>query len=64
MVRRSASMTWSTALPGEDLWLVGEHRSTAERKYYLSNLPTATPIKQLAGAINANSDDAPPSIPR
>lgn len=25
-------------LPGEEVWLVGEHRSTGERKYYLSNL--------------------------
>lgn len=40
-------------LPGEEVWLVGEHRSTGERKYYLSNLPAATPIKQLAGAIKA-----------
>ena len=40
-------------LPGEEVWLVGEHRSTGERKYYLSNLPAHTPIKQLAGAIKA-----------
>jgi len=40
-------------LPGEEVWLVGEHRSTGERKYYLSNLPAATPLKQLAGAIKA-----------
>jgi len=40
-------------LPGEEVWLVGEHRSTGERKYYLSNLPADTPIKQLAGAIKA-----------
>jgi SRSO17 transposase len=26
-------------LPGEEVWLVGEHRPTGERKYYLSNLP-------------------------
>ncbi|MHB9880359.1 IS701 family transposase [Pacificimonas sp. ICDLI1SI03] len=38
-------------LPGEEVWLVGEHRSTRQRKYYLSNLPADTPIKQLAGAI-------------
>jgi SRSO17 transposase len=37
-------------LPGEE---VGEHRSTGERKYYFSNLPAGTPIKQLAGAIKA-----------
>ena len=40
-------------LPGEEVWLVGEHRSTGERKYYLSNLPADTTMKQLAGAIKA-----------
>ncbi|MDB5713645.1 MAG: family transposase [Sphingomonadales bacterium] len=40
-------------LPGEEVWLVGEHRSTGERKYYLSNLPADTSIKSLAGAIKA-----------
>ena len=40
-------------LPGEEVWLVGEHRSTGERKYYLSNLPPDTTLKQLAGAIKA-----------
>ena len=40
-------------LPGEEVWLVGEHRSTGERKYYLSNLPADTPLRNLAGAIKA-----------
>ena len=40
-------------VPGEEVWLVGEHRSTGERKYYLSNLPADTPLRQLAGAIKA-----------
>lgn len=40
-------------LPGEEVWVVGEHRSTGERKYHLSNLPADTPIKLLAGAIKA-----------
>ena len=40
-------------LPGEEVWLVGEHRSNGERKYYLSNLPADTPLKTLAGAIKA-----------
>ncbi|MET4899012.1 IS701 family transposase [Sphingomonadaceae bacterium jetA1] len=39
--------------PGEEAWLVGEHRSNGERKYYLSNLPADTPIKDVAGAIKA-----------
>ncbi len=40
-------------MPGEEVWLVGEHRSNGERKYYLSNLPASTPIKEVAGAIKA-----------
>jgi SRSO17 transposase len=40
-------------LPGEEVWVIGEHRSTGERKYYLSNLPADTPLKQLAAAIKA-----------
>jgi SRSO17 transposase len=38
-------------LPGEEVWLVGEHRSTGEPKYYLSNLPADTLLRKLAGAI-------------
>ena len=40
-------------LPGEEAWLIGEHRATGERKYYLSNLPAATPRCVLAGAVKA-----------
>lgn len=40
-------------IPGEEAWLVGEHRSTGERKYYLSNLPADTSMRDLAGAIKA-----------
>jgi SRSO17 transposase len=40
-------------LPGEEAWLIGERRSTGEYKYYLSNLPPNTPLKQLARAIKA-----------
>lgn len=40
-------------LPGEEVWVVGEHRSSGERKYYLSNMPADTSVKQLAAAIKA-----------
>ncbi len=40
-------------LPGDEVWLVGEHRSSGERKYYLSNLPPDTALKQLAALIKA-----------
>jgi SRSO17 transposase len=40
-------------LPGDEVWLVGEHRSSGEHKYYLSNLPPDTALKQLASLIKA-----------
>ena len=40
-------------LPGEEVWLIGEHRSSGELKYYLSNLPADTSLTRLAGAIKA-----------
>jgi SRSO17 transposase len=40
-------------MPGEEVWLVGERRASGERKYYLSNLPSDTALKQLAATIKA-----------
>jgi SRSO17 transposase len=40
-------------MPGEEVWLVGERRSSGEQKYYLSNLPADTSLKRLASAIKA-----------
>jgi SRSO17 transposase len=40
-------------LPGEEVWLVGEHRATGERKYYLSNLPLEASLETLAALIKA-----------
>ncbi|MBE7728986.1 MULTISPECIES: IS701 family transposase [Komagataeibacter] len=40
-------------MPGEEAWLTGEHRSTGERKYYLSNLSADTSLRLLAAAIKA-----------
>src|SRR5215218_7759759 len=34
--------------PGEEVWLVGEHRTTGERKYYLSDLPAEATLEELA----------------
>src|SRR5690554_5441671 len=41
------------AMPGDEVWLVGERRSTGEQKYYVSNLPADTTIKALAASIKA-----------
>src|SRR3546814_15182618 len=40
-------------MPGEEAWLVGEHRSSGERKYYLSNLPADTQHRDIPPAITA-----------
>ena len=40
-------------LPGDEAWLVGEHRAAGERKYHLSNLPADTPLEELAATIKA-----------
>ena len=40
-------------MPGEEAWLIGERRSSGERKYYLSNLPVDTILKVLASTIKA-----------
>src|SRR6202007_2270172 len=40
-------------LPGEEVWLIGEHRNSGEKKYYLANLPAATDLRTLAATIKA-----------
>ncbi len=40
-------------LPGAEVWLVGERRSSGEQKYYLSNLPADASLDELAATIKA-----------
>jgi hypothetical protein len=40
-------------MPGEEVWLIGERRSTGEQKYYLSNLSADASLRTLAAAIKA-----------
>ncbi len=40
-------------LPGDELWLVGERRSSGERKHSLASHPAGTPLQTLAAAIKA-----------
>lgn len=40
-------------MPGDEVWLVGERRSTGEQKYYVSNLPADATLKMLAATIKA-----------
>ena len=40
-------------LPGDQAWLIGEHRTSGEKKYYLANLPAKTNLRTLAATIKA-----------
>src|SRR6202048_709590 len=40
-------------LPGEEAWLIGEHRMSGEKKYYLANLPAEADLRALAATIKA-----------
>ena len=40
-------------LPGEEAWLIGELRTSGEKKYYLANLPAETDLRTLAATIKA-----------
>src|SRR5258707_9244383 len=36
-----------------EAWLIGEHRMSGEKKYYLANLPANTDLRTLAATIKA-----------
>ena len=38
-------------LPGDEAWLIGEHRTSGEKKYYLANLPAGMDLRGLAATI-------------
>jgi SRSO17 transposase len=40
-------------LPGDEAWLIGEHRTSREKKYYLANLPAKADLRTLAATIKA-----------
>src|SRR5260370_12984022 len=40
-------------LPGDEAWLIGEHRASGEQKYYLANLPAEMDLRGLAATIKA-----------
>ena len=54
-VRVADGPMWSNNrhLPGAEAWLVGEWRSSGERKFYLSNLSPRASLRTLAAAIKA-----------
>jgi len=54
-IRVGDGETWANNrhLPGDEVWLVGEWRSSGERKYHLFNLPPRSSLRALAAAIKA-----------
>jgi len=40
-------------VPGAEVWLVGERRANGDERYYLTNLPAAATLRELAQAIKA-----------
>ena len=40
-------------MPGDEVWLVAERRSSGEQRYYLANPPAGTALKRLAATIKA-----------
>lgn len=40
-------------LPGDEAWLIGEHGTSGEKKYYLANMPSKPNLRTLAATIKA-----------
>jgi len=40
-------------LPGDEAWLIGEHRASGEKKYYLAHLPAETNLRTMTAIIKA-----------
>lgn len=40
-------------MPGEEAWLIGEHRASGEYKYHLATLPADADLKTLAATLKA-----------
>src|SRR6202011_963800 len=38
-------------LPGDEAWLIGEHRASGEKKYYLANLAAGMDLRSLAALL-------------
>jgi SRSO17 transposase len=52
--RHSGSGTRVSSIsPGDEAWLIGEHRISGEKKYYLANLSAKTDLRTLAATIKA-----------
>ena len=48
-------------LPGDEAWLIGEHRMSGEKKYHLANLSAKTDLRALAATRPKRSENEPSS---
>ena len=54
-------LAWAVGIPrhlkvypvGDEAWLIGEHRASGEKKYYLANLAAGMDLRSLAATIKA-----------
>jgi hypothetical protein len=51
--RRVSGTRVQQHLPGDEARLIGEHRMSGEKKYYLANLPAKTELRTLAATVKA-----------
>jgi len=42
-------------LPGDEAWLIGEQRTSGEKKYYLANLPAETNLRTLGTVVDLSA---------
>jgi hypothetical protein len=47
-------------LPGDEAWLIGEHRMLGEKKYYLANLPAKTDLRKKESTGRRRDRHCPP----
>jgi SRSO17 transposase len=53
LVRSRAYFYTQQHLPGDEAWLIGEHRTPGEKKYYLANLTAEADLRTLAATIRS-----------
>ena len=51
--RQASWCRWYVTDDLNEAWLIGEHRPSGEKKYYLANLPAKTGLRMLAAIIKA-----------
>src|SRR6476469_3813495 len=59
-LRNGSGIRGQQHLPGDEAWLIGEHRASGEKKYYLANLPAETNLRTRARSLRGSILARPP----